>query len=82
MNDLKITKGEWSTSGKSCYVTGEGMCINIDTSSKEKTLANAKLIAASPALLDACMSVIKWADDSGYYNDFNKVRLAIKKATK
>lgn len=43
--------------------------------------ANAKLIAAAPDLLEACIAVVKWADDLGYYNDYTIVREAIKKAT-
>ena len=87
--ETKFTKGEW-------YITEEMeteihskrfpagidiICTIHNQFLIEQTDANAKLIAAAPDLFDACVSIIKWADELGYVNDFTKVRLALKKAT-
>jgi hypothetical protein len=50
---------------------------------EEEGLANAKLIASAPNLLDVLLKAKKWAEDYGMNKDiYNEINNAITKATK
>jgi hypothetical protein len=86
---MNHTPGPWRqhTDGEKTYASvrgRNGQCV-ADCGSRSDVVAqaNAKLIAASPDLLEALMDVFKTAEDGGKISDINwtLLRVAVAKAT-
>ena len=88
MKDLKHTKGEWITNEGQIYPQETGKTLALipyfDKDSEEMQ-SNAKLIAAAPDLLKACIEFIKEETENGLYGPqfplIIKIKEAINKAT-
>jgi len=88
--ETKFTKGKWGLDRDFIYTELSEVICDIDpigvskkvfTRSKEEAIANAKLIASAPSLLEALISLYESLPD-GYASEcLPMVRKAIKKAT-
>ena len=87
---VKHTPGPWKIgtpppNGEQTIGTQSGLMVAVAVTAvnfKQQTIANARLIAAAPDLLDALQSIIEDIDsDFGTDYDYNKARAAIAKAT-
>lgn len=63
MGENKFTQGEWVAHGNGVHVRTS--CVALAYAPKvdgvnDEVVANAKLIAASPDLLEACVSALDW----------------------
>lgn len=83
ITNKKFTKGEWISSGYRVDVDIadglSGICEMSDWMPEEQMEANAKLIAAAPELLEACIEALRFVDVEE--PAYDKLRSAIKKAT-
>ena len=84
--ETKHTKGKWHLNKYSHIVDDNEKGVPITSATipmteTEESIANAKLIAAAPDLLDACQSALEYMDDDGYEPIRTDLLKAIKKAT-
>jgi len=91
MNDTKHTPGPWialnnkGNSGKiltKWHIASGAISIAVITEKGNDTIANAKLIAAAPEMLDFIMNVARcYISSHSNKEDWNKMQAIIKKAT-
>lgn len=90
-HETKHTEGPWHVNAairNRLYVETDSLFIcdmqfqDASEDDKETIEANARLIAASPELLDAVMQVLRASEDNGDMNDidWNQLRSAARKA--
>ena len=86
--NVKHTKGPWAVSSSTLIVNSEAQIVantipvvvpGLDIPIKE-AIANARLIAAAPELLQACREALIIVEDESYTDEIEMLKTAIKKA--